>query len=107
MTYICFQLTMPGNNSWNGKWTGDDKFYARTRKFTPKRAAQILEKGSYGYNFGDGWYASVSVKEITGAEKRQIDKNTKGFCGYEWMIDSIVYYQGIYTSPPEKKTATA
>jgi len=79
MTYICFQLTMPRNNSWNGKWTGGEKFYARTRKFTPKRAAEILSKDSYGYNFGDGWYADVSVKEITGIEKRKIDKKTSGF----------------------------
>lgn len=89
--YLCFTLSMPRNNSWNGKWTGDEKFYARTREFTEKKAAQIISGGSYGYNFGDGWYARIDVKEISGEEKRKIDKKTSGFCGYEWMIDSIVY----------------
>lgn len=105
MTYICFTLSMPRNNSWNGKWTGDEKFYARTRKFTDKAAAKILSKGSYGYNFGDGWYANIDVKEVTGADKRKIDKKTSGFCGYEWMIDSIYYYGDIYAKPPVTKTA--
>lgn len=105
MTYICFQLSMPNNNNWNGKWTGDGVFYARTRKCTMKKAAEILANGSYFYNFGDGWGARVSVKEVTGKDKRKIDKNTKGFCGYAWMIDSIVYYGGIYVRPLVRATA--
>lgn len=32
MAIICFMLSMPSNNSWNGKWTGDGTKYSN---FTP------------------------------------------------------------------------
>ena len=28
---IVFTLTMPHSGSWNGKWTGADRLYVRTR----------------------------------------------------------------------------
>ena len=90
---ICFKLTMPNNNSWNGKWTGEGNLYARTFRFTTKamkeKAQKALEGGSYYYNFGDGWGASVAVSEISADERKRINKASKGFCGYDWMIDSI------------------
>lgn len=106
MTILCFQLSMPSNNSWNGKWTGDDVFYARTRTVTErKKADQIAEKGYFSYNFGDGWRARVDVRKITAAQRKKIDKNTKGFCGYEWMIDSILKWGDIYAEPPAAAAA--
>lgn len=106
MAIICFMLSMPSNNSWNGKWTGDDVFYARTRIVTNKeKAKEILNDGSFSYNFGDGWRARVDVKRVTSAERKKIDKNTKGFCGYEWMIDSIIQHGDIYAEPPTRATA--
>ena len=106
MTILCFMLSMPSNNSWNGKWTGDGVFYAKTRMVSEQYKAKLIAAtGYYSYNFGDGWRAVVEVKKITAAERKKIDKNTKGFCGYEWMIDSIIRWGDIYAKPPVTKTA--
>lgn len=85
---------MPNNNAWNGKWSGEGNFYAKTQTFMNKKgkenAAKILAGRYYYYNFGDGWAAGITVKEVTSAEATQIRKKSKGFCGYDWMIDSII-----------------
>lgn len=90
---LSFELSMPSNNSWNGKWTGEENFYAVTRTYTGKaqqeKAEEILEKGSFYYDFGDGWCACVSVRCVDVKEARRINKKTRGFCGYDWMIRSI------------------
>lgn len=36
-----------------------------------------------------GELASVSAS-VTAAEARKIERKTAGFCGYDWMIDSII-----------------
>ena len=91
---IAFVLTMPNNNSWNGKWSGDGDCYAVVKsvndsKKNATRYDSILDK-DFSYNFGDGWRASVGVRLITPAEARKLRKNSKGFCGYEWMIQTIL-----------------
>lgn len=93
-TKAVFILTMPGVNTWNGKWTGSDKLYARaiTHVKYGKALFPKLEEKSYGYNFGDGWYAKIEVEFTTPTIARQITKKSSGFCGYDWMIDSICKY---------------
>jgi WD40 repeat protein len=64
MTIICFELSMPNVGSWNGRWSGEGRCYARICKFgrsktTKEQAAKILAGESFYYNFGDGWGASV------------------------------------------------
>ncbi len=92
--WLCFRLSMPNVGSWNGKWTGESNFYAIVKSFQTKKsivaAKTILEKKSYYYNFGDGWGASISVREVDGKEVRVIKRKTRGFCGYDWMVNSIV-----------------
>ena len=94
---ICFELSMPGRNSWNGRWSGEDRIYARivdlgrTKKARAKGEA-IIRQGSYSYAWPDGWCALVSVKEVDAAEARRIRKHSAGFRGYDWMIDSIRYH---------------
>ena len=83
MKRIIFELSMPSNNSWNGKWSGADKKYTVAKNVTDKKA-DSLDKHYY-YNFGDGWTACVEVRQ---ANKRE--KATNKFCGYEWMINSIL-----------------
>jgi hypothetical protein len=95
MTIICFELSMPDRGSWNGRWSGEGRPYARIRKFggskaTKEKAARILAEGSYYYNFADGWGASVSVRDVTPSEAAKIERKSAGFCGYDWMIDSII-----------------
>lgn len=89
-----FTLTMPNVGSWNRKWSGQDDLYARVINFgrsksANEKAQKILEQGSFYYNFGDGWGANISVKEIDSKESAKVKKQSSGFCGYDWMITSI------------------
>ncbi len=91
---ICFELSMPGNNSWNGKWSGENEYYARVIDFGRGKANEgkakvILTQKSYGYNFGDGWFARIGVREVDAKETKRIRKASRGFLGYDWMIESI------------------
>jgi hypothetical protein len=100
MTMLCFELSMPNRGSWNGGWSGEGRCYARIRKFgrsaaMKEKAAEILAAGSYYYGWSDGWGASVSVREVTGSEARKIERRSAGFCGYDWMIDSIIRHGDI------------
>ena len=96
---LAYVLTMPTNNSWNGKWSGENSFYARTRNYGGKKgelkANEILKNGSYHYRWEDGWSACVEVKKLSPGEAQKINRKTKGFIGYDWMIDSIERYSEI------------
>ncbi len=84
---------MPCAPSWNGKWSGDGEFYAIVQKFSVKqyeKARKILEGEYYQYRFGDGWVAGIDAKEVDAKEAKKIKKNSLGFCGYDWMVDSII-----------------
>lgn len=85
---IVFELTMPNVNSWNGRWTGETKRYIRTLD-ERKLKKEYWNKDFY-YNFGDGWCACVSAKRMNTREARKLEKLSSGFCGYDWMIRSIV-----------------
>jgi hypothetical protein len=91
---IAFILTMPNVGSWNGKWSGEGNLYCIVKSFTSKKgkekAVNVLSKPSYYYRWNDGWCASVAVKKVENAEARTLKRNSKGFCGYDWMIDSII-----------------
>lgn len=98
MKIISFQLTMPNIGSWNGKWTGADKKYYVIKRVADKTANKILEgdtSNNFHYSFGDGWSANVRVELIDSIEAKQRRKNSAGFYGYEWMVNSILIYQDI------------
>jgi len=91
---LAFELSMPGVASWNGRWSGEGRLYARVVNFgrgkaATERATRIRDTGYFHYSFGDGWRAGVSVRQVTSAEARRIRRKSQGFCGYDWMIDSI------------------
>ena len=91
---LCFTLTMPNVGSWNGKWSGEKNFYAKIvssgrSKEAIVKAEEILKKKYFHYNFGDGWSAGITVKEVDAKEAAKITRKSKGFCGYGWMIQSI------------------
>jgi hypothetical protein len=90
-----FTLNMPGRNTWNGEWSGDEKLFAVTRTISKTDAEKILQRSNYGYDFGDGWRADVSVKRITAAERMKVKRKSAGFCGYEWMVASILKHKEI------------
>lgn len=100
-TYLCFTLSMPRRGSWNGGWSGAERYYAIVQAFKAATAEKILAGGPYGYHWSDGWGANVTVTETTGAGARGIRKKSNGFCGYEWMIESIVRHGKILDSQQE------
>ena len=93
MKHYKFILTMPGVGSWNGKWTGEKEFYCIVKSFTDSQIPKF--KNSYRYRWNDGWCANVNVEEITAKEKQLYKKKSKGFCGYSWMVNSIIKYNEI------------
>lgn len=106
---VCFELTMPNNNSWNGKWSGADKKYyvVRTYSGEGKKIMESLfakESGypSFYYNFGDGWGASVECQLVSAVEARKRLKMSNGFSGYDWMITEIETH-GYILSLSERK----
>lgn len=91
---FAFILSMPGNNAWNGKWSGDGECYARVKTFVTRSYKEQLLKlvGHHSYSFGDGWRASIEVKVVTKEEKKLLLKATRGFSGYDWMIDKLILH---------------
>ncbi|MEA3420841.1 MAG: hypothetical protein U9Q97_04090 [Acidobacteriota bacterium] len=91
---LSFELSMPNIASWNGQWSGANNLYAKVVNFGKSRAAttkakEIHNRGYYHYNFGDGWSAGISVREVSSKEASKIRRASKGFCGYDWMVESI------------------
>lgn len=106
---IAFELSMPSNNAWDGKWSGADKRYVRVFNVGAAKKARakwqpLIARGYFRYSFGDGWVAAVSVREVDTPEAKKLRKITAGFCGYDWMIDSIRDDGEIY-GPTQPKAA--
>lgn len=59
-------------------------------------------KDSWFYNFGDGWGANILGEVIDRSEATKRRKNSKGFSGYEWMVQSIIFYGAILTENQRK-----
>ena len=89
---VLFTLSMPRNNSWNNKWSGDDRSYCISKVAFRygKPVYPNLKEGNYIYDFEDGWVANVNVKFVTPSEAKAAMKKSDGFCGYEWMCDEIM-----------------
>lgn len=97
---IVFELTMPNKGSWNGKWSQEETCFARVYKqnVVPK---EYWNKSFY-YRWDDGWTACVSVTRVPAVEARKIEKRSKGFHGYDWMIESIIECGQILTRKERK-----
>lgn len=105
---VAFELSMPNVGSWNGKWSGADRKYVRVINVgASKKTREKYEAlcGYYHYSFGDGWAAGVTVKEVDPTQARKLRRLSAGFCGYDWMIDSIRYHGDIYGPARSKPTA--
>lgn len=89
---ICFELSMPHESSWNGRWSGEGLYYAKVRsvdKTNPYLSFDGTSK-EYRYRWDDGWEARITARSITSKEAAKIRRRTVGFCGYDWMIDEII-----------------
>jgi hypothetical protein len=110
---VSFQLTMPNVGSWNGKWTGADRKYyvirnihkTRQRAMAAKIGSLLGEKSavSFHYSWNDGWGANVKMEIVDGPEGSKRMRQSSGFCGYEWMIDSILEFGEILNEPEMKR----
>ena len=85
---IVFEVTMPPVGAWNGRWSGADKRYIRTMD-ERKVPRECWNKDLY-YRWDDGWGACVSVKRTKASEAKKLQMRSSGFCGYDWMIRSII-----------------
>ena len=128
MKTLSFELTMPNVGSWNGKWSGADRRYYIIKSVNNKIADKLMEgakqvpiyegifvrtqigysplRKNYYYNFGDGWGANIRVELIDSAEARKRRKKSSGFCGYGWMVHSIMMYDEILTESQRKERVT-
>ena len=91
---LAFELSMPGVNSWNGRWTGEARPHVKVLSVGAKCLAK---PGRYEYDFGDGWRAAVTVRTVDGATARKLRKASAGFCGYDWMVEEIRFHGRIKT----------
>lgn len=104
---LAFILSMPNNNAWNGRWSGQGKCYAIVRTVgrsnaAKEKAAKLAAEKSFYYDFGDGWGASVAVREVDTNEARQLRRQSLGFCGYDWMVGSILTHGKILSGKAAK-----
>ncbi len=91
---LCFELTMPNRGSWNSRWSGEDDVHVITktdRQIGKKKIAELDGK-HFHYRWDDGWTAMISCRAIDAAEARRLRKRNRGFCGYDWMVGSILTY---------------
>jgi len=97
MKRVKFTLTMPGRGSWDGGWSGSERNYIIMRSL-PQSTIEWLQLANGGsrrwsYNFRDGWRASIEAHVLPPRIKA---KKSDGFCGYDWMVDSIIAYDDIH-----------
>lgn len=99
---LAFELSMPNRASWNGGWSGEGRCYVLVRAFKGKaeeeKAQAILERGSFGYHWPDGWGASVTVKQVDASQAAKLRRKSQGFSGYDWMVSSIIQHGEITTN---------
>ena len=91
---LCFELTMPNCGSWNGKWSGEKDLHIITKTDRDiglnKKRIQELDGKRFYYRWDDGWTACVSCRIVDAKEAAKLRKRNRGFCGYDWMVKSII-----------------
>ena len=97
---IVFELTMPNVASWNGRWSGEKDLHVRIRR--NNEVPKEYWNKDFIYSWPDGWTACVETRKVSASEARKLENRSIGFCGYDWMIESIIK-NGKIISPNEKK----
>ena len=94
---LCFELSMPNCGSWNGRWSQEKDIHVitKTDRDIGKKRIQELDGKSFFYRWDDGWTACVSCRIINAKESAKLRKMNRGFCGYDWMVKSIILYDEI------------
>lgn len=106
MVRLSFELTASSVGSWNEKWSGADRKYFAIRQFGNyyfKNIKHFEKLGKLGrperfyYTWDDGWETEIIVEIVDALEARRRKKISSGFCGYDWMVDSIISHGRIMT----------
>ena len=87
---ILFELTMPHCGSWNSKWSQANRGHYRIR-YNNQVPKELIGRDFF-YRWPDGWEACVTVVKMRAEAARALMKMSDGFCGYDWMIESIIKY---------------
>lgn len=91
---LCFELSMPNCGSWNGRWSEENDIHIITKTDRDigmsKKRIQELDGKSFFYQWDDGWTARVSCRVIDAKEAEKLRRKNRGFCGYDWMVRSII-----------------
>ena len=98
---VAFDLMMPGCGSWDGRWSAAAGEHVLVRRIA-RATADALAGESYGYCWSDGWRASISCRVVDVREARRLRLRSAGFCGYDWMVESIIAH-GAILSPSEER----
>ena len=94
---ICFKLTMPNRASWNGHWSGENDVHVitKTDRQIGKKRCKELDGRDFFYRWDDGWCACISCQIIDRKEYMKLRNKNRGFCGYDWMVRSIIAFDEI------------
>lgn len=101
MTVLLFEYSHTSIGSWDRKWSGSGKVYAKEVNLTKGLKEHLEALGidcgngknhTFHYDFKDGWACNVTMIVGTKTEFKEIMKHSQGFLGYDWMIDSILKY---------------
>jgi len=104
---VAFTLTMPSCGSWNGRWSSEKDLHVKVINLTKTlcNKYKIDEKlgENFYYRWNDGWGANIYVEKVDSKKAAKLRKNSKGFCGYDWMIDSILDFGEILNNQERTK----
>ena len=90
---IVFEFDFVRVGSWDGKWSGEGKVFARVLDLSSAEAEKIVADDSlvvFLYDFGDGWTGRVRAHAEDDVRAALYETQSEGFCGYDWMIASIM-----------------
>lgn len=95
-----FRLTMPRVGSWNGRWGGENRCYSIVKSLLEADVIRLFgesDKRRWHHAWDDGWAADVRARVM---EKGERAPKSDGFCGYDWMVDSILEHGTIEVPAP-------
>lgn len=97
---LCFELTMPNCGSWNGRWSqeNDTHVLLKTDRDIGKKRCEELNGKSFFFRWDDGWTACVQCRIVDRSEAAKLRRKNRGFCGYDWMVHSIIAFNRIEVS---------
>ena len=81
---LCFELVTPEADQ---SWTKVHHLVRSTQ--ATMRGEAILKQTPYIYK-QEGGTIQINVSQVAGQEARKIRNKSAGFCGYDWMISSIL-----------------